>query len=241
MPHWSASALLIPSACAALFAQVAEHVGRAFKPPDCRWKVRFESSTPARPPHIPAIPIVSRARCACVRLTYLHSCASAGRFAFLVYIGHAHGRCLESGGAIWAELMLWAAGAALGGFVQARRGAYGCARAAQTSWECCALGVRLGVSPRDCVVLGSLEARSGWEAYACDRMWACWARAGRAARFRGRVPRVSARKGRDGSRHHCCATFGRVNIRGCARSELGSTYELEHGCGLCVHLSTHTR
>ena len=161
MPHWSASALLIPSACAALFAQVAEHVGRAFKPPDCRWKVRFESSTPARPPHIPAIPIVSRARCACVRLTYLHSCASAGRFAFLVYIGHAHGRCLESGGAIWAELMLWAAGAALGGFVQARRGAYGCARAAQTSWECCALGVRLGVSPRDCVVLGSLEARSG--------------------------------------------------------------------------------
>ena len=97
------------------------------------------------------------------------------------------------------------------------------------------------VSPRSCVVLGSLEARSGWEAYACDRMWACWARAGRAARFRGRVPRVSARKGRDGSRHHCCATFGRVDIRRCARSELGSTYELEHDCGLCEHLSTHTR
>ena len=153
MPHWSASALLIPSACAALFAQVAEHVGvERSSRQDCRWKVRFESSTPARPPHIPAIPIVSRARCACVHLTYLHSCASAGRFAFLVYIGHAHGRCLESGGAIWAELMLWAAGAALGGFVQARRGAYGCARAAQTSWECCALGVRLGVSPRDSVL-----------------------------------------------------------------------------------------
>ena len=179
-----------------------------------------------RSPHLPSLLRVCRSLC----LSCLHRACPRPLSG-------------ESGGAVWAELMLWAAGAALGGFVQARRGAYGCARAAQTSWECCALGVRLGVSPRDCVVLGSLEARSGWEAYACDRMWACWARAGRAARFRGRVPRVSARKGRDGSRHHCCATFGRVNnnIRGCARSELGSTYELEHDCGLCEHLSTHTR
>eukprot|EP00966_Prymnesium_polylepis_P297757 6879626-Prymnesium_polylepis.2 len=44
-----------------------------------------------------------------------------------------------------------AAGAALSGFVQARRGVYSCARAALTSWECCALGCPpRHVSPRLC-------------------------------------------------------------------------------------------
>ena len=143
LPHWSASALLIASARAALFAQVPEHVGRAFKRPDCRWTVRFESSTPTLPPHIPAILIASRARCTCVRLTYLHSCTSAGPFLSRVHRVHVHGRHQEPGGACRAELMPRAAGAALSGLVQARRGVYGCARAAQTSWESCALSVRL--------------------------------------------------------------------------------------------------
>ena len=143
LPHWSASAHLIAYARAALFAQVPEHIGRALKQPDCRWIVCFESSTPTRPPHTPAILIASRARCTCVRLTYLHPCTSAGPFLSHVRRVHVHGRHQEPGGACRTELMPRAAGAALSGLVQARRGVYGCARAAQTSWESCALSVRL--------------------------------------------------------------------------------------------------
>ena len=65
--------------------------------------------------------------------------------------------------------------------------------------------LRLSVRPPVChrgdsVVLGSPEARTGGKDVCSHRIWAWWDRAGPTAPIRGRVSRVRARKGRDGSR-----------------------------------------
>ena len=173
LPHWSASALIIASARAALFAQVPEHVGRAFKQPDCRWIVCFESSTPTRPPHTPAILIASRARCTCVRLTYLHSCTSAGPFLSRVHRVHVHGR--HHGARRRMSGGIDAAGCR--GCAQwARAGSAGRLRLRASRADVVVV-LRLSVRPPVChrgdsVVLGSPEARTGGKDVRAHWIWA---------------------------------------------------------------------